>query len=113
MTVRGMMKWFTVGALALGAAGLVAPLTSAQGDAQKLYTAKCASCHGADGTANTPVGKALKTRDFHSPDVQKESDADLTAIVTKGKNKMPAFEGKLKDTEIKSLVEFVRALGKK
>ena len=48
MTVRGLMKWFAVCALALGAASLVAPLSSAQGDAQKLYTAKCASCHGAD-----------------------------------------------------------------
>jgi mono/diheme cytochrome c family protein len=53
----------------------------AQGDAAKNYTAKCVTCHGADGSANMPAGKALKARDFHSPDVLKtvEQPADQGA----------------------------------
>ena len=57
-------------------------------------------CHGADGLGNTPAGKAMKARPFNSPDVLKESDADLIAIIKNGKNKMPAFAGKLTDAQI-------------
>jgi mono/diheme cytochrome c family protein len=73
----------------------------------------CAGCHGADGSANTPAAKALGVRAFQSADVQKETDADLVDIVTKGKNKMPKYGDKLKDSEISDLVAYVRALGKK
>lgn len=92
---------------------LFLPAVSALADAEANYKAKCAGCHGADGGANTPAAKTLGVRDFHSPDVQKESDAELTDIITKGKNKMPKYGDKLKDTEIKELVGYVRTLGKK
>lgn len=95
-----------------GAAMLIGPASQAQ-DGAKIYAdKKCASCHGADGHANVPAGKALKTRDFSLPDVKAESDADLTTIIAKGKNKMPAFEKQLKDTEIKALLTYVRSLMK-
>jgi cytochrome c6 len=86
---------------------------SAQSEAEKTYKAKCAACHGADGSGNTPAGKTLKVVAFSDPDVQKQSDADFTAIVAKGKNKMPAYEKSLKPDEIKRLVDYVRELGKK
>lgn len=85
----------------------------AQGDAAKNYTAKCATCHGADGNATTPAGKALKARDFHTADVQNETDAVLEGIISTGKNKMPAYGKQLKENEIKDLVAYCRALGKK
>jgi cytochrome c6 len=89
------------------------PAARAQGDAEATFKAKCAGCHGADGGANTPAAKTLGVRDFQSPDVQKETDAELADIITKGKNKMPKYGDKLKDSEIKDLVGFVRTLGKK
>jgi mono/diheme cytochrome c family protein len=93
---------------------LVLGLSARADDASaKLYQMKCVACHGADGAGNTTVGKALKIRDFHDPDVQKESDADLTTIVEMGKNKMPAYAKTLKPDEIKGLVAYVRELGKK
>ena len=55
----------------------------------------------------------MKVRDFHAPEVQKETDAELTDIISNGKNKMPKYADKLKDPEIKDLVAYVRALGKK
>jgi mono/diheme cytochrome c family protein len=89
------------------------PSIRAQGTAEATFKAKCAGCHGADGGANTPAAKALGARDFQSPDVQKQTDAQLVDIVTNGKNKMPKYGDKLKDPEIKDLVAYVRALGKK
>jgi mono/diheme cytochrome c family protein len=80
----------------------------------KLYQSKCAACHGPDGSGNTTVGKTLKIRDLRDPDVQKQSDADLAAIIAKGKEKMPAYEKSLKESDIKGLVAHIREVaGKK
>ena len=106
-------KALLLGALIATAVWVFSSAAHAQGSAEKNYAAKCATCHGADGHAAVPAGKALKARDFHAPEVQSESDADMTTIIAKGKNKMPAYEKQLKDTEIKDLVAYVRALGKK
>jgi mono/diheme cytochrome c family protein len=92
---------------------LFLPAVSALADAEATYKAKCASCHGPDGAGSTAAGKAMKARDFHAPEVQKETDAELTDIIANGKNKMPKYAEKLKDSEIKDLVTYVRALGKK
>jgi cytochrome c6 len=99
-----------IGLAALLACGMIAVCSSAQAqDAAATYKAKCQVCHGADGKGS-PMGQKLGVRDFHSPEVAKESDAQLTEIITKGKNKMPVYEGKLKDTEIKDLVAYIRNL---
>ena len=84
----------------------------AQSDAEKTYKTKCVACHGADGSGSE-VGKKLGTHDFHSSQVQGESEADLTQIIAKGKNKMPAYEKSLKPDEIKALAGYVRDVGKK
>jgi len=81
-------------------------------DAAATYKAKCAACHGPDGKGSA-MGQKMGVRDFSSADVQKETDAQLTDSISKGKGKMPAYAGKLKDTEIKELVAYVRSLGKK
>jgi mono/diheme cytochrome c family protein len=80
--------------------------------AKDLFVSKCAICHGADGSAKTPMGKNLKIRDFHSPDVQSQSDADLKTMITKGKGKMPAFDGKLTGEQIDLLIGHIREIGK-
>jgi mono/diheme cytochrome c family protein len=43
-------------------------------------------------------------------EVAKKSDADLTKLINEGKNKMPAFKGKLKETEIADVLSYVRSL---
>jgi cytochrome c6 len=97
----------------LTAAGILLTVVPAHAqDAAGVYKAKCAACHGADGKANTPAGKQLGAHDFASPEVAKESDEDLIAIVTKGKNKMPAYGTSLKDPQIKDLIGYVRSLAK-
>jgi mono/diheme cytochrome c family protein len=82
-------------------------------DGAALYKAKCAMCHGPDGTGKTPVGAKLNVRDLRSPEVQKQSDSDLAQVVGQGKGKMPAFGKTLNDEQIKSLVVQIHELGKK
>lgn len=81
-------------------------------DAAALYKSKCAACHGPDGAGATTMGKKLGVKDFRSPEVTKLTDAELFDITKKGKNKMPAYDKKLTDDQIKDLVKYVRDLGK-
>jgi hypothetical protein len=55
----------------------------------------------------------LMVKDLRDPEVQKQTDAALTAIIAMGKDKMPAYEKSLKPDEIKSLVGYVRELAAK
>jgi mono/diheme cytochrome c family protein len=91
----------------------VSPARAADDATIKLYQTKCSACHAADGSGNTTVGKALKLQDIRNPEVQKTSDADLTTLIAKGKDKMPANEKALKPEQIKSLVAYVRELAQK
>ncbi|HEY1210208.1 MAG TPA: cytochrome c [Terracidiphilus sp.] len=88
----------------------LAGLSFAQGSTADLYKTKCQMCHGADGKGNTPMGPKLGVRDFHSPVVAKESDQMLFDITKNGKNKMPPYNGKLTDDQIKDLVKYIRSL---
>jgi cytochrome c6 len=87
--------------------------SSVHADGAGDYKAKCAMCHGADGSGSTATGKALKVRDLGSADVQGQTDAQLTEIITYGKDKMPAYKGKLPDDQIKGLVVYIRSFAKK
>lgn len=82
-------------------------------DGAATFKSKCAMCHGADGSGKTAMGEKLNIRDLHSAEVQKQTDAELSQIVNKGKNKMPAYEGKLTKEQIDQVVAFVRELGQK
>jgi cytochrome c6 len=77
-----------------------------------IYKLKCAMCHGAQGNADTPAGKAFKAASFSDPAVVKISDADRTAVVKNGKNKMPAFGDKLSADQIKAVLAYIRTLQK-
>lgn len=86
------------------------PVAQAQDDAAALYKSKCQVCHGPDGKGDTPAGKKMGVKDFHDPEVAKASDADLFKITKEGKGKMPAYNGKLTDDQIKSLVKYIHTL---
>lgn len=76
------------------------------------FKAKCAACHGASGAGDTTMGKNLKLRDLGSADVQKQSDDELNTVISKGKGKMPSYDGKLTKEQIGDLVKFIRTLKK-
>jgi mono/diheme cytochrome c family protein len=100
----------TVAAVILAAA---LPAFAAAPDGAALYKAKCAMCHGADGSGQTPVGKSMKVRDLRSPEVQKKTDIELTKLISGGKGKMPAFGQKLTTAEIQSIIAQIRTLSSK
>ena len=70
-------------------------------------------CHGPDGSGNTPIGKATGITDLRSAQVQKLSNSQLSAIISNGKGKIPAFGSSLSKPQIDELVAFIRSLAKK
>jgi cytochrome c6 len=78
-------------------------------DVEALYKSKCQVCHGADGKGS-PAGQKLGVKDFHSPEVQKQTDAELIEVTKQGKGKMPAYDKKLTDDQIKQLIKYIRSL---
>lgn len=83
------------------------------GDGEATYKAKCAMCHGPDGSGDTAMGKKMKIKDLRSAEVQKQTDAQLAEIIAKGKSPMMAYEKQLDKDKINQVVAFIRELGKK
>jgi len=99
-------------AVTMMAAALALAATSAyaQNDPAALYKSKCQVCQCPDGKGDTPAGKKVGAKDFHAPEVVKMSDAELFDITKKGKDKMPAYDKKLTDDQIKELLKFIHSL---
>ena len=86
-------------------------------DVADIYKAKCKSCHGDDGKAQTKTGIKEKVPDMTTAEWQaKWSDADIKKVIAEGseKNKkMKPFKDKLSDAEIDGLVKMTRGFAKK
>ena len=77
----------------LGMTLMLAACLAAAHDAKAgkaAYDKACKSCHGADGTPNAAIAKAMKVEMRHlgSKEVQALSDAELKTISIEGKGKM-------------------------
>ena len=110
---RAFVHLVRSGVLLAAAVSLFSSPVRAQTDGGSLFKAKCAACHGPDGKGQVPMGKTLGARDLTSAEVQKQTDAELTELVSKGKKKMPAYETKLSKEQIAQLVGYIREIGKK
>ena len=78
-----------------------------------IFRTNCARCHGADGRGDTPLGQTYQAPNFTSDRWWRTNSKttgvrSLVSIVSNGKGGMPAFGKKLKPSEIKSLVNYVR-----
>lgn len=83
-------------------------------DGAELYARRCASCHGKEGKGDTAIGKKKGLRALGSPEVQAQTDTELTARIAEGgssEDRQHAFKEKgLSDEDISELVTFIRAL---
>jgi mono/diheme cytochrome c family protein len=77
------------------------------------YERKCTLCHGKTGQGDGPRGKMSKTfpGDFSSEAFQNYTDGEIFYQTKMGRGEMPAFEKRSSDTEIWSMVLYMRTMG--
>jgi len=88
--------------------------------AERTFNAKCGSCHGKDGKAQTEKGQQMKMRDMGSEEFQKATDEEMKKTITEGfkkqkdgvKQEMDPFKDELKPEEIDAMVQLVRGFKK-
>ena len=98
---------------AIAVALLVAPDAGAQETPKALWLkVKCALCHGEDGRSDTPQGRKTIAPDLTTPEIQELSDGELAKRVEEGHAKMPSFKIQLSKEQIKSLVYYIREVGR-
>jgi mono/diheme cytochrome c family protein len=89
---------------------------AAQDNSMTLYKSKCAACHGTDGNAATPMAKKQNIKSFKDPSVQKQSAAELEAMIGNGGAKaLPTHQFSKKGLtpeQVKGLAAYVKTLGK-
>ncbi len=91
---------------------LLPGLVFAAGDAAKgkdVYAAKCKTCHGADGTPNAGMAKAMGIKPMSDKAIQAKSDAELKKEVSEGFGKMKPIAG-LAGADLDNVIAFVRTL---
>jgi cytochrome c6 len=100
-----------VGALLAGAFGVirpaVAPLAASaasQPDGAAIYSAKCASCHKADGKGNGPFPALAGNAHVTAKD-----PTGVITITEHGKGLMPGFKSGLSNGEIAAVITYIRS----
>lgn len=109
--------------LAMGAIGFglfaAAPAEAQSKKTERQWKAKCASCHGMDGKADTKKGKEMAVEDMTTAAFQSRlSDAEIEKVILEGldevrdgqKKEMDGYKDELKPAEVKNLVEYIRSL---
>jgi cytochrome c6 len=80
-----------------------------------LWSAKCKSCHGETGAADTKTGKKEKIADMRVSPWQSEwSDEQIERVILEGSinnKKMKPFKDKLSPQELAELVQTIRRFG--
>jgi mono/diheme cytochrome c family protein len=82
-------------------------------EGKAVFERACKSCHGPDGAGNPKIAQMMKVEipALSSSAVQSLPDADLKAVVTKGKGKMKPVAS-VKGDQVDDVIAFVRTLKK-
>jgi len=93
------------------------PAPAATADAASgaaIFKGKCVSCHGADASGNTAIGRKNNIADLRSPAVQTLTDAELASMIANGKpggSSATAHKGKALTTkQIEDVIAYVRSI---
>jgi mono/diheme cytochrome c family protein len=89
---------------------------TAEAMGQRVYTTRCALCHGPDGRGDGPGAAALnpKPRNYHDKAyMATRTDAELLEVIRNGKGAMPKWGTILSEDEMKAVLAHVRGLGSK
>jgi cytochrome c5 len=105
-TVRTLISagWICGAAIAMAAGAWAADAAAGA----PIYSTKCKSCHGADGSGNPAIAKAMKVE---LKPLSGSGDADLKKAVTTGVGKMKPVAG-ISGADLDNLVAAIHNLKK-
>ncbi len=95
------------------ALALLAVVTSGlarAGDGEAVYGERCATCHGADGRADTPVGKAMKVPSLVDSKWSSADTAEALVTAFHANPKHKAVESKVTDDELRAIAAHLAKL---
>ncbi|MBZ5617329.1 MAG: cytochrome c [Acidobacteriia bacterium] len=103
------MKTITIATLTLIASVGLAYAGAAEG--KELYTAKCVTCHGANGEGKPAIAKMMNVtqRPLASKEVQARPDAELKKVILEGQGKMKPVNG-VTAKQADDIVAYLRTL---
>jgi len=80
---------------------------------KKVYDSKCLMCHGDDAKGDTKAGKLMKTPNLITgPWKQGTSVSEVVKTLREGLGKMPKYQGKISEEDLKEVAEYTRKLSK-
>jgi mono/diheme cytochrome c family protein len=86
------------------------PFASFADDGTALYEANCSKCHGADGRADTIVGKAMKAASLVAPKWAEADSADALVAAFRANAKHSPVASKVSDDDLRAIAVHVRGL---
>jgi len=94
---------------------LSSPLAAEVRDLKAFFQARCAVCHGVDGTGRSLHGARLGGPNLTDARwLAKRPESDLTTSILKGRGAMPGFRRQLSDAEARRMIaEVIRPLSTK
>lgn len=79
---------------------------------EKIFLENCAKCHKSDGSGGTAIidGRTIDAKDLRSAETHAKTEAELIRFLMEGspENGMPAFRGKLSETELRAVARKIR-----
>ena len=88
---------------------LTGSMSFAQSSGEATYKAKCQVCHGATGTPNPAMAKAMGIKAASDPGIKKLTTEQMITAVKNGKARMKPIAG-LTDAQTKDVVSYFRTL---
>jgi cytochrome c553 len=82
----------------------------ADGPRDAWVQAKCAVCHGIDGSSRMMPGQRIPVPDLRAPAIQKRTDEELAKGIAEGHKRMPSFKKAITVPKTRLLVAYIRSL---